>query len=798
VLGWSFALAGLIAIARRPENGTGRLLLAVSFAWFLAQLGVAGNPVLYTIGAASSALVLAALGHLVLAFPAGSLQTRLERRVVGVGYALALVSNPAELLLDPHPACDKGCPANVILVHRSSGLATRIDTVAGLLAVVVIGVLVLIAARRYRAATAVARRRMRPIGMAGGASLVLLIGGLAAGPFSDRVQRVFTTAALLVAITVPFWFLIGILRSRLARGDIGTLLHDVRGTASLGEAEEALRRALGDPGVQLGAWVDERGAYVDANGATFAVPADDADRVSTPVAGDGGVPVAVIVHDQALLDEPELLAGVAGAARLALERNRLQSELSARLDELQRERDFVRGVVNAAPAFFLVIDYDGRIVRFNDTMVRACEIEDDDRVRGRYWWDVFLEPADAAEASELTANVAVGEHQHRFRAPAGRQLVVAWSFAPVVDSLGEPRLVLTGTDVSDRVRQEDELRRERDYLQTVARSTPALMCTVDADGVVTERGVNAAFTTATGLTDDDAVGRPFWELVVAPERVEEVRNAFVDSVLWGRADRLETPWHAAGGGELSVEWWVTSLAAYRPGNFLVVGNDVTTRRRDEDELRRSRARLIEAADGERRRLERNLHDGAQQRLVSLSLALRLATSMLERDPATAVAIMGAAEEELKLALQELRELARGLHPAVLTDRGLDAALDALAERSPVPVTLEVQLEERLPGPIEAAAYYVVAEALTNVAKYASASSARVRVGQAAGVVGVEVSDDGIGGADRSAGSGLRGLEDRVSALDGRLTVVSPTGEGTRILATIPLAQVRQPVPQNAG
>jgi signal transduction histidine kinase len=149
-------------------------------------------------------------------------------------------------------------------------------------------------------------------------------------------------------------------------------------------------------------------------------------------------------------------------------------------------------------------------------------------------------------------------------------------------------------------------------------------------------------------------------------------------------------------------------------------------------------------------------------------------------------------------LRELRELARGLHPAVLTDRGLHAALESLAERSPFPVELQVELAERLPGAVEAAAYYVVAESLTNVAKYAGATSALVRVAVAAGVVGVEVSDDGVGGADGSAGSGLRGLEDRVSALDGRLRVVSPPGEGTRILATIPLATVRQAVPHDAG
>jgi signal transduction histidine kinase len=248
---------------------------------------------------------------------------------------------------------------------------------------------------------------------------------------------------------------------------------------------------------------------------------------------------------------------------------------------------------------------------------------------------------------------------------------------------------------------------------------------------------------------------------------------------------------------------VTPLSSARPGSFLVAANDITKRKRDENELRQSRARLLEAADAERRRLERNLHDGAQQRLVSLSLALRLVEQMLERDPHTAAEVLGAAAEELALALQELRELARGLHPAVLTDRGLAAALEALAERAPLPVEVEVELAERLPEPVEVAIYYVVSEALANVSKYAGASAAAVRVGCAAGMVAVEVSDDGAGGADPGGGSGLRGLVDRVEALEGRLRVDSPPGQGTRVLATIPVRELQTSevwlaVPQDAG
>jgi PAS domain S-box-containing protein len=204
-----------------------------------------------------------------------------------------------------------------------------------------------------------------------------------------------------------------------------------------------------------------------------------------------------------------------------------------------------------------------------------------------------------------------------------------------------------------------------------------------------------------------------------------------------------------------------------------------------DELAASRARIVTAGDVERRRLERNLHDGAQQRLVALSLSLRLALAKLESDPAAARRILADAGDELALALEELRELARGLHPAVLSDRGLRAAVEMLAGRSPVPVEIADIPDERLPEPVEAAAYYLIAEALTNVAKYAHASGVRVRVAAGDESVVVEVSDDGVGGADPRNGSGLRGLADRVEALGATLDVVSPTGGGTSLRAEIP-------------
>jgi PAS domain S-box-containing protein len=227
--------------------------------------------------------------------------------------------------------------------------------------------------------------------------------------------------------------------------------------------------------------------------------------------------------------------------------------------------------------------------------------------------------------------------------------------------------------------------------------------------------------------------------------------------------------------------------------------DVTERRASEEavrrhaieqarteELRASSARIVEAADAARRRIERDLHDGAQQRLVSLALEVRMARSRLAGDPDAAGRFLERVGAELGDASDELRELARGIHPAVLTERGLAPAIDALAARSPVPVEVLAVPAERLPATAEATAYFTVAEALTNVAKYAQATHATVRLAHEDGRVSIEIRDDGVGGAQAGAGSGLTGLADRVGALDGSLSVTSPPGQGTLVRAVLPL------------
>ena len=204
------------------------------------------------------------------------------------------------------------------------------------------------------------------------------------------------------------------------------------------------------------------------------------------------------------------------------------------------------------------------------------------------------------------------------------------------------------------------------------------------------------------------------------------------------------------------------------------------------ELSASRARIIDVGQKERQRLERNLHDGAQQRLIALSLELSLLEQELG-DGDGAGKRLARAREEIATSLGELREVARGIHPAVVSGHGLAVALEQLTARAPIPVRLRIVVDERLPEPVEVAAYYLVSESLANVAKHAGASSATVEVSRSDGHVVVEIVDDGVGGADSERGSGLRGLADRVESLDGRLRVWSPAGGGTRLRAEIPCA-----------
>jgi PAS domain S-box-containing protein len=453
--------------------------------------------------------------------------------------------------------------------------------------------------------------------------------------------------------------------------------------------------------------------------------------------------------------------------------------------EVVLQRDFLTTVVNTAKSIFCVVTPEGRITRFNDFSAKLTGREVDEDVRGRLLWELFAAPEDAeAVRDAFRADVAGHEYEHRWLSASGERRLVAWSTTPLVDETGEERRLIHGVDITERRRQQEELRQQYDFLVTVGQATPSMLAVVDEEGRVGPHGVSASFTRRLGYGDRDSIGRRLWELI-APGDEAKLRNALAETSRGSVAEGDGT-WFTRGGEALTVAWSVHPVGVLDgETSYLVCGVDMTEQKRQQEELKRSRARIVEAEAAARRRLERNLHDGAQQRLVSLSVSMRLAQARLASDPTGAAEILDGARLELDLALEELRELARGIHPAVLSHRGLAFAIEALAERAPFPVEVATIPEERLPEQVEAAAFYVISEALTNVAKYAQASLARVSVSCDDGHAVIEVADDGVGGADEARGTGLRGLGDRVEALDGTLVVESPPGRGTRVRAVIP-------------
>jgi PAS domain S-box-containing protein len=266
---------------------------------------------------------------------------------------------------------------------------------------------------------------------------------------------------------------------------------------------------------------------------------------------------------------------------------------------------------------------------------------------------------------------------------------------------------------------------------------------------------------------------------------EPVANAFQDAITRALdTGELTTTDYRLRTVDGSLKDFEARIAPCGEDEVVAIVRDVTDVREAMRELTESRARLVAAGDAERRRIERNLHDGAQQRLVTVALHLHLMRRRLENDPAQLPALVEGAQAELTLALEEIRELVQGLHPRVLSERGLGPALEAVAERSLLPVELVQLPRERLPAGVEAAAYYIVCEALANAAKHSEASTVTVRVQREGTHTLVEVVDDGVGGADPN-GSGLRGLSDRVAALGGAFLVSSEPGRGTALRADLP-------------
>jgi PAS domain S-box-containing protein len=337
-----------------------------------------------------------------------------------------------------------------------------------------------------------------------------------------------------------------------------------------------------------------------------------------------------------------------------------------------------------------------------------------------------------------------------------------------------------------RRRAEADVHARESRLQAMLEAALDAVITMDHRGIVL--GWNAAAETVFGYSPEEARGRELADLVVPPSLREQHRRGLArfleteQAVVLDR--RLELTGVRKDGDEFPVELTITRIALPGPPVFTGYVRDITERKQAEAELRASRQRLVEAAVEERRRIERNLHDGAQQHLVGIALMLRNTKALLDAEPVEARGLLDGALQELGTAIDELRELASGIHPAILTERGLVPALATLADRSAVPALVETELPGRLPGPVEAGVYYTVAEALANAAKHARATRVDIAVRAGEGIVLVEVSDDGVGGADGD-GSGLRGLRDRVEALGGTFRLESPASEGTRLAAEIP-------------
>jgi PAS domain S-box-containing protein len=496
------------------------------------------------------------------------------------------------------------------------------------------------------------------------------------------------------------------------------------------------------------------------------------------------------------------------------------------------DRAFASALAETTQCLVCVYDRDGRIVRFN----RACEqttgLRRED-VLGRDAREVVIPPEDVDAFGPFLADVwATGKPSPRegewLTRDGGRRLI-SWANEPVRGEDGEIEcLVTTGLDITERERRAAKLRRLADEQAALRRVAVLVASDVAPERVfqaVTEEicallGIPSAVLERFEDAETATIVGRFSELPItgfevgttvrldaglsaqrvlrtgAPARVDsydDLSGAVASRMrASGFSSTVAVPISVAGGV------WGALIAALEHGERLPAETElrmeafaelvalVLTGAAAREAVAASRARIVEASDAERRRLERNLHDGAQQRLVAVSLTLRLAEARLERDPEAARSLLHGADAELGAALKELRELARGLHPAVLVDHGLRPALEGLAARAPFPVELAEVPDTRLPEPVEVAAYYVASEALANAAKYAEASHATARIACVDGLAVVEIADDGRGGASTAGGSGLRGLADRVEALGGRLTIHSPPGQGTAVRAELPL------------
>jgi PAS domain S-box-containing protein len=503
--------------------------------------------------------------------------------------------------------------------------------------------------------------------------------------------------------------------------------------------------------------------------------------------------------------------------------------------------EFARVLTETTQALVCVLDAEGRILLFNDSCERATGFQGDE-VLGRDARDFVIPPEEAEAFGDVLAYIwrtglSSPQVGHWVTKDGGRRLL-AWSNKLMQTADGSNSyLVTTGIDLTEPASQPEgalvgdveaklaeigRLAQEQRALRRVAtlvasEATPervfaavseesARVLEVDGSAVFRYEGDDTA--TVVGRHDRDDVGVfKVGDRILAddntaigrardtglPARIDDYFALDTDvaklMIAVGYRSTVAAPIFVGG-----VPWGAVGIAAVddlppdseaRLMGFCELASLAVASAQAREDLQSSRARIVKAGDEQRRKLERNLHDGAQQRLVSLALTIRLARAKLPSDPDTLEPILAGAAAELDMALEELRELARGLHPAALTEQGLGPALEALGERLTVEVKVDA-LEERLSDHVEATAYYICSEALTNVAKHAEASCAHVTFEREGGILRFEITDDGRGGADPRDGSGILGLRDRAEASGGTLFVISPPGKGTVVTGTLPL------------
>src|SRR6476659_1890279 len=505
--------------------------------------------------------------------------------------------------------------------------------------------------------------------------------------------------------------------------------------------------------------------------------------------------------------------------------------------------EFAKVLTETTMSLVCVLDQDARILFFNDACERVTGFSRGEVV-GCDARDYVIPPEEAETFKEVLDYIwktgLSSPQVGHWLTKDGRRKLIAWSNRRIPSENGEPALLVTsGIDLSApdsgdegaleggpeaKLAEVGRLAQEQRALRRVAtlvasEASPervftavSVVCVrvikVDASAVLRYEGDDTAtivgrhsrvgdedaFTLGLRLPADENTGIGRVLRTGAPARIHDYTNRTGQTAdnmrLMGYRSSVSAPIIVAG-----IMWGAVGIASAEPlpadtegrlSAFCELVSLAVASAQAREDLSASRARLVKAGDVQRRKLERNLHDGAQQRLVSLALTIRLARRQLETNPEAVAASLEGAANELDLALAELRELARGLHPAALTEQGLGPAITAAVQRLPIEVDISVP-DIRLPENIEATVYYIVLEALTNVARHAEATNAKVTIQLDDDVLRFEITDDGRGGADPASGTGILGLRDRAEAVGGTLFVISPPGKGTLVTAQLPLS-----------